>query len=124
MNEFEVQKLIDNQSGQMTTEYITKFEALEAVVAASCDISCYDYEKIEKAIQDILPADVRLVVRGQWEWDENGMDWGLGAWKCSECKAIPQTWWNADKANPLRCSGSRFCGNCGADMREISDNSN
>ena len=66
MNGFEVQKLIDNQSGQMTTEYITKFEALEAVVAASCDISCYDYEKIEKAIQDILPADVRPAIRGEW----------------------------------------------------------
>lgn len=50
----------------METKYITKFEALEAVGAASCDISCYDYEKIEKEIQDIPAADVRPVVRGEW----------------------------------------------------------
>lgn len=57
--------------------------------------------------------------KGRWIWDENGMDWGLGAWCCSECGSKPGTWWESDKRkNPLRCSGGRFCGNCGADMRE------
>lgn len=55
--------------------------------------------------------------KGKWVWDENGMDWGLGAWRCSECHTKAETWWaNDEKYNPLRCSGGNFCGNCGAKM--------
>lgn len=98
--------------------YISREAAIEALCKAH---SPYPRRReiSVRAIQDISPSDVKEVIHGKWEWDENGMDWGLGAWKCSECKAIPQTWWNANKANPLRCSGSRFCGNCGADMRKV-----
>lgn len=62
--------------------------------------------------------------KGKWFWDENGMDWGLGAWCCSECGSKPETWWESDERyNPLRCAGGRFCGNCGANMRgEQGDN--
>lgn len=60
--------------------------------------------------------DVRPVVEAHWEWDENGMDWNLGAWKCSNCRCKAETWWANDKHNPLRCAGSHFCGNCGAEM--------
>ena len=55
---------------------------------------------------------------GEWIWDENGMDWGLGAWCCSGCRNKAETWWASDKKyNPLRCAGGRFCGNCGAYMK-------
>lgn len=82
----------------------------------------YAYEdRTYQAIEKLPPADVKEVIHGTWEWDENGMDLGLGAWKCSECKAVPQTWWNTVRVNPLRCGGSRFCGDCGADMRKIFD---
>ena len=55
---------------------------------------------------------------GRWIWDVNGMDWNLGAWRCSECHTKAETWWANDKKyNPLKCSGGNFCGNCGADMR-------
>ena len=54
---------------------------------------------------------------GKWIWYEDGVDWGLGAWCCSECGRKPETWWESDKsANPLRCAGGRFCGNCGTYM--------
>lgn len=84
----------------------------------------YDYIETEKegAINDInaIPAaDVRPVVAAHWEWDENGMDWNLGAWRCSHCRCKAETWWATDKHNPLRCAGSHFCGNCGADMRSV-----
>lgn len=70
------------------------------------------------AIASMRPADVRPVVVAHWYWDENGMDWGLGAWKCSNCRTKPETWWEADENNnPYRCSGGHYCGNCGADMR-------
>lgn len=60
--------------------------------------------------------DVRPVVEAHWEWDQNGMDWNLGAWTCSNCRCKAETWWANDKHNPLRCAGSHFCGNCGAEM--------
>lgn len=57
--------------------------------------------------------------RGEWVWDEDGMDWGLGAWRCSACGTRPGTWWQGDhRAVPMRCSGSKFCGNCGAEMEK------
>lgn len=94
----------------METKYITKFEALEAVGAASYDISCYDYEKIEKAIQDIPPADVLPVVRARWE-DETGYIFNLFAQRvyCPACKSY---------AYFCPITLKNFCPNCGADMRE------
>ena len=55
---------------------------------------------------------------GEWLWDPNGMDWGIGAWVCNRCGSRPETWWNTMKeCHPLRCSGSHYCGNCGAKMK-------
>lgn len=55
--------------------------------------------------------------KGKWVWNEDGVDWGLGAWCCSECGRKPETWWESDRSNnPLRFAGSKFCGNCGAYM--------
>lgn len=69
------------------------------------------------AIKKMPSADVRPVVRAHWEWDENGIDWSLGVWKCSHCHCKAETWWATKKSSPLHCAGSHFCGNCGADMR-------
>ena len=78
-------------------------------------------DEATEIIGDVMIALTELPERkkGKWVWNENGMDWGLGAWVCSVCRSKPETWWESDKKNnPLRCSGSHFCGNCGADMRE------
>jgi hypothetical protein len=74
------------------------------------------WQEIINSIEDIPAADVVEVRHGKWIWDENGMDWGLGAWTCSECHLKPETWWEADKGNPYRCAGSSWCNNCGARM--------
>ena len=56
---------------------------------------------------------------GTWEWDPDGIDWDIGAWKCSNCGSKAETWWATDeKEVPLRCAGSHYCGNCGATMRK------
>ena len=55
--------------------------------------------------------------RGRWVWDPDGMDWGLGAWKCSECHVKAETWWATDPRDPKDCSCSRYCGNCGVRKR-------
>lgn len=74
----------------------------------------------ELFIVDVLrapAADVVEVVHASWVWNPDGMDWGIGAWVCGKCKSRPETWWNTVKeSHPLRCSGSRYCGNCGAKM--------
>lgn len=56
---------------------------------------------------------------GHWFYDPDGMDWGIPAWRCSECRCrndnIPP---NLERMNPLRWSGSKYCPNCGATMDE------
>ena len=72
---------------------------------------------MHKLLDEASTVDAQPVVIGKWLWDENGMDWGLGAWRCSVCGNKPETGWEADqKYIPRRCSGSKFCGNCGAKM--------
>lgn len=53
-----------------------------------------------------------------WYWDKDGMDWGIGAWRCSACKRMSPMWWNTDKGSPKHRSGHNYCPICGADMRE------
>lgn len=72
------------------------------------------------ALFRIPAADVRPVVKAHWYWDKDGMDWNIGAWRCSACKAMSPMWWNCDKGSPMHKSGHYFCPNCGADMREES----
>ena len=91
-------------------EYIDREAVLE--ILSGKNAAWDGYVKVKN-----LPIAFRPV--GEWVYDENGMDWGLGAWRCSVCHAKPETWWEADKRNnPYRCSGGHFCGNCGADMRK------
>lgn len=80
--------------------------------------------EIRVTVRDLLKAnhaecvlaDVAPVRHGRWIWDEDGMDWNIGAWRCSECKAMSPMWWNADKTSPMHKSGHRYCPNCGAKM--------
>lgn len=70
------------------------------------------------AIVGALPVDTAPVVYAEWVWDKDGMDWGIGSWKCSRCRARPETLWKTERStSPYRFSGSHFCGNCGAKMR-------
>ena len=61
-------------------------------------------------------ADVAPVRHGYWVWDEDGMDWGIGSWRCSECHTRPETWWQGNKSSPYNKSGHYYCPNCGAQM--------
>lgn len=61
-------------------------------------------------------ADVAPVKHGKWVWNPNGMDWGLGAWECSECACRNNNLGMNSKMNPLMFSGSKYCPNCGAKM--------
>ena len=67
---------------------------------------------------------------GQWIYDPDGMDWGLPAWRCSECKGrndmIPTSIQYKDGprrvTDPYRWAGSSFCPNCGTKMGAKDEN--
>lgn len=75
-------------------------------------------EAFAKAIpaQDTAHQENPSLKTAYWVWDPDGMDWNIGAWRCGECRAMSSAWWNTDHHNPMRCSGSKYCGNCGAKM--------
>lgn len=53
----------------------------------------------------------------EWYYDPDGMDWDLGAWRCSACHTrnanLPN---DNNKVIPLRWSGTKYCPQCGAKM--------
>lgn len=60
-----------------------------------------------------------------WVWDDDAIDWGLGAWVCSRCHgrnanihAGKPGYDNSISANPYAWAGAQYCPNCGAPMRE------
>ena len=72
--------------------------------------------KARELIANAPAADVVPVRHGHWVWDEDGMDWGIGSWRCSECYTRPETWWQGDRSSPYNKSGHYYCPNCGATM--------
>ena len=55
--------------------------------------------------------------KGKWILDQNGMDWNIPAWRCSECGFVATHIGvepNGLGDNPLNWAGSKFCPQCGA----------
>lgn len=103
------------------SEYIDRESAIEAAIDAADEwgggYNPNRAAQIREGINYLPAADVKPVVRGEWVWDENGMDWGIGAWICARCHNRPETTWHTMRdIIPLRWSGSHYCPNCGADM--------
>ena len=82
-------------------EYIEKQAAIEAILGQPPEAHYPVWYASD--IMDIPPADVRPVVRGEWEHD----NWGFDYDRCSVC-GYEHRW-----PGPFY-----FCPNCGADMRE------
>ena len=87
-------------------------EALRECVRAYPNSFYNGIEVARSAIIKLRSADVRPVVRGKWEWNEE--NW----WhRCSACGVT----FDYDKTYELFDHGfqlANFCPNCGADMRE------
>lgn len=81
------------------------------------NLNC-ELERVCKENEDLKINNNDLVVikHGKWIWNPNGMDWGLGAWQCSECHNRNSNLPMDNKINPLAFSGSKYCPNCGAKM--------
>lgn len=101
-------------------EYILRTDAERIMAMLVMEVSArpkdFTCGEAVRAIRSIPSADVAPVRHGRWIWDENGMDWGIGSWRCSECRARPETWWQGERSSPLNKSGHYYCPNCGAKM--------
>lgn len=74
------------------------------------------YEEIISEIEEEPTIEAEPVVYGKWEWNENAIDWGLGAWVCSKCYSTNDNIHAKKDENPLFWKGSQRCPVCGAKM--------
>jgi hypothetical protein len=61
--------------------------------------------------------EITKATYAEWYYDPNGMDWGLGAWKCSNCHTKNDNLGMGNDINPYMFAGSKFCPQCGAVMK-------
>lgn len=52
-----------------------------------------------------------------WEYDPDGTDWGIGAWRCTKCHAKNNNLGCDNNFSPYMFAGSKFCPNCGLPMK-------
>jgi hypothetical protein len=71
---------------------------------------------IKDIIRHIPAADVAPVKHGHWIYNQNGHDWGLGAWECSLCHSVNNNLPIDKRFSPYVYAGSKYCPNCGAKM--------
>ena len=81
------------------------------------DTDNYRANRIIGLFDNAPTIDAVPVRHAYWYWDKDGMDWNIGAWRCSACHNRPNTIWETEKnLHPRRWSGSAYCSNCGAVM--------
>lgn len=51
-----------------------------------------------------------------WEWDPDGVDWGIGAWVCHNCHQKNENLGHNSTIDPKQFSGAVWCPQCGAKM--------
>lgn len=71
------------------------------------------------------------VRHGKWVWNNDAIDYGIGAWVCSECLGRNENIHTGKPGtiegfgtNPYIWAGSQFCPNCGAKMDGGKDDEN
>lgn len=81
---------------------------------------CFSEIDVVSMIDRQPAVDAVPVRHGRWLYDPDGMDFNLGAWVCSECKAkndnLGGSKRSSKRINPYLFVGSRYCPNCGAKM--------
>ena len=60
--------------------------------------------------------DIQVVKHGQWEYDPNTQDWGIGGFRCSVCDAVNLNLGSSDIIPVRMFVGSKYCPHCGAKM--------
>jgi hypothetical protein len=77
-------------------------------------------EAIKEVLQETIVEDGEITVtpvkHGHWVYNQNGHDWGLGAWECSLCHSVNNNLPIDKRFSPYVYAGSKYCPNCGAKM--------
>lgn len=80
------------------------------------------WEGAADRIENAPAVDAEPVRHGKWVWNNDAIDWGIGAWVCSECGGRNENIHAAKPGtvkaytNPYIYAGTKFCPNCGARM--------
>lgn len=76
-------------------------------------------ELIENYLKSISE-EMQIVKHAHWKWDEDGVDWNIGAWVCSNCGLMFPDFDIATNKNRRveLWAHSKYCGHCGAKMDE------
>ena len=80
------------------------------------------YLNAARMVKKIPAVDAEPVRHGEWIYDPNATDWGIGGYVCSECHTKNNNLPCNEFKNPLRFAGSNFCPHCGARMDGGADN--
>jgi hypothetical protein len=73
--------------------------------------------EVDDSVPNVATAvDFVEVRHGEWHYNPDGMDWGLGAWECSLCRCKNDNLPMDEKINPRVWAGAKYCPNCGAKM--------
>nr|DAE23429.1 MAG TPA: zinc-ribbon containing domain protein [Siphoviridae sp. ctcuE16] len=75
-----------------------------------------NYRNAEVCRNFVNENDFTPVVHGHWVYNQNGHDWGLGAWECSLCHSVNNNLPIDKRFSPYVYAGSKYCPNCGAKM--------
>lgn len=58
--------------------------------------------------------EIEPAQHGYWIWDDNGMDWYIGSWKCSICHWKNDNLGNRKNIGITRFAEQKYCPHCGA----------
>ena len=84
-------------------------------------VNHYIEEKRERWIQRLSEPHADPENTARWVYDPNGIDWGLGAWKCSKCGAKNDNLTGRTQQRILLFAGSKFCPQCGRRIVGVQD---
>lgn len=73
-------------------------------------------QAVVKMVDAQAAVDAEPVRHGEWIYDPNATDWGIGGYVCNECHTRNNNLPCKEIKNPLRFAGSNFCPHCGARM--------
>lgn len=74
-------------------------------------------------LKEVIDAQPTIVSTGQddakkgnWIYNPDAVDWGIGGYVCSECGVRNDNLPMSETINPMMFAGSKYCPHCGARM--------
>ncbi len=110
-----------NDTLNAIAQYCVGCESCDGIRCRGCQI-----DDALSIIENCEEVDAEPVRYAKWVWNDNAMDWNIGAWVCSACGGRNENI-HAGKpgatgslgGNPYMWAGTRYCPNCGAKMGPI-----